>query len=105
MRQVDQEKWTTFFVVVVVSFCLFVFLPTLLETQETLLSGDESVSQDLAQEEVGFLLDSAPLFRGHLPIDFIISNRTDQMCRMGKEKLRPDKASCLISDVNHCLTS
>lgn len=83
MKQVDQEKWTTF-------FCLFIrliFLPTLLETQETLCRGDEAGSQDLTQEEVGFLLDSAPFFRGHLPIDFIICNCTDQMCRMGKEEI------------------
>jgi len=79
MRQVDQGHLNHIF--------FFVFLPTLLETQETLCSGDEAGSQDLTQEEVRFLLDSAPFFRGHLPIDFIISNRTYQMCRMGKEEL------------------
>jgi hypothetical protein len=88
--------------------CLFVrliFLPTLLETQETLCRGDEAGSQDLTQEEVGFLLDSAPFFRGHLPIDFIFSNRTDQICRTEEEEIRPDRASCLISVMNHCLIS
>lgn len=95
MRQVDQEKLTIFLFYFIL-ICWFVFLPTLLETQETLCRGDEAGSQDLTQEEVGFLLDSAPFFLGHLPIDFIISNRVDQMCRMGKEAIRPDTASCLL---------
>lgn len=60
-----------------------VFNSHLAETQETLYSRDEAGNGDLTQEEVGFLLDSALFFLGHLLISS--SSATYQMLRKQRE--------------------